>query len=562
MAIASFAENSLLNLLFEKSLTPIAYMDLSFNFIHVNQAYASADDKNVEFFPGKNHFDLYPNDENKNIFNDVVRTGETYATKAKAFEYAEVPEKGTTFWDWSLTLVKDNQGKDAGVLLQLIDVTWQIKIEHQLYESVKNELRDYDQELETIIEAKTKLLQETIETLKFENAERIKAEALMLKAKEEAEKANISKSQFLSRMSHELRTPMNAILGFSQLLNLHDLNEKQTSYNDEILMAGDHLLSMITDILDLSRIEEGSLSVTISDVSLTQIIDESISLVKHKLDFRNITIHNLIKPDDEITLKVDETRLKEVLVNLLTNAVKYNSDDGLISIGYKPFGDGYIRLYISDTGKGLTQDEQSKVFEPFNRLGAEYTDIEGVGIGLTIAQKLMAMMDGSISVESEKGKGSTFYLDCSVGAKKEISTHKENKIDLNDTTLEHNILYVEDNKSNQKLIENLFENHSNFNLTISSSAEEGLAEIIIHNFDLIIMDISLPGMDGYDALEKLQMNAETKDIPIIALSASAGIAEIKKGIEAGFNQYMTKPVVLPELISVVNDELNRVAKLN
>lgn len=326
MASDTFAENSLLKLLFENSLTPIAYMDLNFNFIHVNQAFASTDNKNVDFFTGKNHFDLYPNDENKNIFNDVVRTGETYVTKAKAFVHAEAPEKGTTFWDWSLTLVNDNQGKDIGVLLQLIDVTWQIKTEHQLYESVKNELRDYDQELETIIEAKTKLLQETIETLKFENAERVKAEALMLKAKEEAEKANISKSQFLSRMSHELRTPMNAILGFSQLLNLHDLNEKQTSYNDEILMAGNHLLSMISDILDLSRIEEGSLSVTVSDVLLTQIIDESISLVKHKLDFRNVTIHNFIKPDDEVTLKVDETRLKEVLVNLLTNAVKYNSD--------------------------------------------------------------------------------------------------------------------------------------------------------------------------------------------------------------------------------------------
>lgn len=562
MASDTFAENSLLKLLFENSLTPIAYMDLNFNFIHVNQAFASTDNKNVDFFTGKNHFDLYPNDENKNIFNDVVRTGETYVTKAKAFVHAEAPEKGTTFWDWSLTLVNDNQGKDIGVLLQLIDVTWQIKTEHQLYESVKNELRDYDQELETIIEAKTKLLQETIETLKFENAERVKAEALMLKAKEEAEKANISKSQFLSRMSHELRTPMNAILGFSQLLNLHDLNEKQTSYNDEILMAGNHLLSMISDILDLSRIEEGSLSVTVSDVLLTQIIDESISLVKHKLDFRNVTIHNFIKPDDEVTLKVDETRLKEVLVNLLTNAVKYNSDDGLVSIGYKPFGDGYIRLYVSDTGKGLTQDEQAKVFEPFNRLGAEYTDIEGVGIGLAIAQKLMEMMDGAISIESEKGKGSTFYLDCSVGANREISTNKETKIDLDDATSEHNILYVEDNKSNQKLIENLFENYSGFNLTISSSAEEGLAEMVNHDFDLIIMDINLPGMDGYDALEKLQMNAETKDIPIIALSATAGITEIKKGIKAGFNQYMTKPVVLPELISAINNELNGVAKLN
>lgn len=560
MAVAPFAENSLLKLLFENSLTPIAYMDLNFNFIHVNQAYASADDKTVEFFHGKNHFDLYPNDENKIIFHEVVYTGKAYETKARAFEYANAPEKGMTYWDWSLTLVKDAQGQDIGVLLQLIDVTWQIKVEQQLYDKVKKELHCYDKELETIIEAKTKLLRQANISLKTENAERVKTEALMLKAKEEAEKANISKSQFLSRMSHELRTPMNAILGFSQLLELNDLNKMQASYNDEISMAGNHLLSMISDILDLSRIEEGSLSISISDVSLAHLIDESISLVKHKLDFRNITIHNLIDSDDELTLRADETRLKEVLVNLLTNAVKYNNHHGLVSIGYKKFGEGYIRIYVSDTGKGLTEEEQEKVFEPFNRLGAEYTDIEGVGIGLAIADKLMKMMDGSISIESEKGKGSTFYLDCPVGKVGEKSINENIIVDLEDAESEYNILYVEDNKSNQKLIRNLFDNYSSFNLAIASSAEEGLINIEKDNYDLIIMDIHLPGMDGYDALAKLNMNAKTKDIPIIALSASAGLNEIKKGIEAGFNQYMTKPVVLPELISVINEELNRTAK--
>ena len=535
-------------------------MDLEFNFIHVNQAYASADNKNVDFYPDKNHFDLYPNDENKSIFDNVIKTGKTYKTKAKAFEYAEEPEKGTTFWDWSLTLVKDNDGKDTGVLLQLIDVTWQIRVEQQLYEKVKNELSDYDQELETIIEAKTHQLQHAITALEFENAERSKTEALMLKAKEEAEKANISKSQFLSRMSHELRTPMNAILGFSQLLELNNLTEQQASHNSEILVAGNHLLSMISDILDLSRIEEGSYSISISDVLVSKLIVESISLVSHKLGFRNITIHNLVADDDGTTLKGDETRLKEVLVNLLTNAVKYNTDDGLISIGYKQFADEHIRIYVSDTGKGLTEEEQTKIFEPFNRLGAEYTDIEGVGIGLTIAQKLINMMGGSISIESEKDKGSTFYLDCPAGSQAINNVCDSVAIDLDNQNAKYEILYVEDTKSNQMVIENLISEHTDFKLVIASSAEEALKIINLHQINLILMDINLPGMDGFGALEQLKKNADTKDIPVIALSALVSITDITKGIDAGFAKYLTKPVVLPDLVSAINHELNQTEK--
>lgn len=560
MARPPFSENLLLELLFDNHQTAIAYMDLNFNLLHVNQAYALAHGKEIDFFSGKNYFDLYPSDESQKIFNDVVKTGKPYSIKAKAFEHLETPEKGKTYWDWSLTPVKDNQGQIIGVLLQCVDVTWQVTVEQKLYEKVKKESHSYDEELETIIEARTELLRETVESLQHENGERIKTQALLMIAKEDAEKANISKSQFLSRMSHELRTPMNAILGFSQLLKIHNLNEKQDSYNDEILLAGNHLLSMISDILDLSRIDEGNLAVSISEVSLSRVMQESISLVKHKLDFRNITIHNFIADDDNISVKVDETRLKEVLVNLLTNAVKYNTDNGLVSVGYKKSGENHICIYVSDTGKGLSKEEQDKVFEPFNRLGAEYTDIEGVGIGLAISKKLMDIMDGSISVESKKGQGSTFYLDCSIGKKAEISASEKVETDLDNGDLQYNILYVEDNKSNQKVVENLLFEYPNFDLTITSTAEEGLKKITDDCFDLIILDINLPGMDGYSALEKLKMNAETKDIPVIALSASASSDDIKKGLEAGFNNYITKPVVLLELISIISNELNRIEK--
>ena len=546
----------LFELLFENNHTLIALLDLESNFIRVSQSYAEADGKQPDFFPGKNHFHLYPNEENQKIFNDVVKQGNPYIAKAKAFEYTETPEKGVTYWDWSMTPVKDSDGKATAILLQLIDVTWQITVEQKLYDKVKNELHHYDEELETIIEARTNSLQEAVKLLEHENSERVKTEALLLKAKQDAENANVSKSQFLSRMSHELRTPMNAILGFSQLLSINGLNKKQDSYNDEIQLAGSHLLSMISEILDLSRIEEGDFSVVLNDVSLSRLVEESISLVKHKLDFRNITIHNLIEKDDLLTLHVDETRLKEVLVNLLTNAVKYNNDNGLISIGYKVLDKHHVRVHVSDTGKGLSEEEQTKIFEPFNRLGAEYTDIEGVGIGMTIAKKLMELMDGSISIESEKEKGTTFYLDCLVGKEIKKSSQLSRVIELETKGVEYNILYIEDNHSNQKIIKNLFVAYSDFNLTVCSCAEDGLKKVGNDHFDLIILDINLPGMDGYTALMKLSENAKTRDIPVVALSASASASHIKKGLQAGFKHYVTKPFLLPEFMSIINNELN------
>ncbi len=560
MAFPPPAISSLAELLFENNHTLVAFLDLEYNFIRVSESYAVTDKKEPAFFTGKNYFSLYPNEENLQIFNDVVTTGKPYTTKTRFFEYTDTLEKEGTCWDWSLTRVNDDQGQAIGVLLQLIDITRHITVEKKLYDKVKKELGHYDKELETIIEARTKSLQEAVKSLEHENNERIKTEALLLKAKQEAEIANVSKSQFLSRMSHELRTPMNAILGFSQLLTLNGLDDKQLLYNEEILLAGKHLLSMISDILDLSRIEEGDFSILTTNVLLYQLVDESISLVKHKLNFRNITIHNLIDENDPLTLQADETRLKEVLVNLLTNAVKYNNDNGLVSIGYKILNDKYARLYISDTGKGLSKEEQQHIFEPFNRLGAEYTDIEGVGIGLTIAKKLIELMNGSISIESDKGKGSTFYLDCCIGDKLSSYVTEKSSVNLIAKDRVHNILYVEDNISNQKIIENLFREYPEYNLTVAASAEEGLMEAEINLFDLIILDINLPGMDGYDALDELNLNARTKNIPVIALSASASTDHIKKGLEAGFKQYITKPFLLPDFISIINSELNVSAK--
>ena len=558
MAAASFAENTLLDLLFESNHTLVAYMNLESEYLRVSEAYAVAGKHDRDFYIGKNHFELYPSEKNREIFDQVIRSGDQYFARSAPFRNIDMLNEGDTdtFWDCSLSAVKDEHGNVVGLLLQLVDVSRVISIEQKLYEKIKNELHHYDKELEEIIESRTRLLQDTVALLQRENDERVKTQELLVAAKEDAEKANISKSQFLSRMSHELRTPLNAILGFAQLIDLHEDDKLIKSHNDEVLLAGNHLLSMISDILDLSRVEEGNLALTLSNVPLNKIINESISLVEHKLGFRNIVIHNLIDEDKVTLVNVDKTRLKEVIVNILTNAVKYNVDNGLISISYKNIENNKIRICISDTGKGLSEDEQAHIFEPFNRLGAEYTDIEGVGIGLTISKKLMEIMGGSISLESEKGKGTTFKLDCLGGKVAEININEHVDVDLINEDALYNVLYVEDNTSNQKLIKNLFAEYQNIDLEILSTAEEGLAAIESNHFDLIILDINLPGMDGYCALEKLKRGANTKDIPVVALTSSASDDDIKKGLKAGFNKYVTKPVVLSDLISTVNEELN------
>lgn len=562
MATATFADNSLLELLFESKHTLVAYMDRDSVYLRVSEAYALAGDHDRDYYTGKNHFELYPSEKNREIFDQVIRTGDQYFAKSAPFRNINMLNEGDsdTYWDCSLSAVKDEQGNVVGLLLQLVDVSRTVSIEQKLYDKIKNELHHYDKELEEIIESRTQLLEDTVELLQYENDERVKTQELLVAAKEDAEKANISKSQFLSRMSHELRTPLNAILGFAQLIDLNEDNKLIKSHNDEVLLAGNHLLSMISDILDLSRVEEGSLALTLSNVPLNKIINESISLVEHKLDFRNIVIHNLIDEDKLTLVNVDKTRLKEVIVNILSNAVKYNVDNGLISISYKNIENNKIRICISDTGKGLSEDEQAHIFEPFNRLGAEYTDIEGVGIGLTISKKLMEIMGGSISLESEKGKGTTFNLDCLGGKVAEINMNERINVDLINEDALYNVLYVEDNMSNQKLINNLFAEYPNINLDILPTAEEGLAAIESNHFDLIILDINLPGMDGYGALEKLKRGATTKDIPVVALTSSASDEDIKKGLKAGFNKYVTKPVILSDLISTVNEELNGLIK--
>jgi len=381
-------------------------------------------------------------------------------------------------------------------------------------------------------------------------------------ARDEAEKANASKSDFLSSMSHELRTPMNAILGFGQLLELDvdTLNESQQSNVKEILDAGEHLLTLINEVLDLAKIESGKMEVFIENVQLNEIIQQSITLIQSQAEARKIEVINNIS-DNGYTVQADLTRLKQVILNLLSNAVKYNSDNGKITLesSLTETDSQCIRLCITDTGKGLNDEEISKLFRSFERLDV-VDNVEGTGIGLVITKHLIELMNGTIGVESTKGTGSTFWIELPKSSQYPVEQsyvidNKKEIIKVQDniqTKSNHSVLYIEDNPANMKLVTRIISLRSNTEVLKASEPFTGLEMASKHQPDLILLDINLPGIDGYEVLKRLRQQESTQNIPVIAVSANAMKKDIERGLAAGFNDYITKPIDINALLHSVD----------
>lgn len=384
----------------------------------------------------------------------------------------------------------------------------------------------------------------------------------ILRAKEEAEAANRAKSDFLSSMSHELRTPLNAILGFSQLLQTdpeYPLASDQNESVQHILKGGRHLLTLIDEVLDLAKIEEGSVGLSIEDVEVAPILLDCLETLQPLADEAGIKIRGETHEAPSICVRADRTRLKQVLINLLSNAIKYNTSGGSVIISYGPnVGPTGLRINITDTGPGIKENQRKQVFQPFDRLGREAGDTEGTGIGLTITKRLIEVMGGSIDFESEVGKGSTFWIELPMTVAADRNSVSDGSIDTElgpaNTVASggaKTVLYVEDNPANLRLMERIIGRLPAYTLISTHTAELGLDLARQHQPSIIILDINLPDMSGLEALAHLHKSPETKDIPVIALSANAMPGQVQKGLEGGFRYYLTKPINISELVEAL-----------
>jgi signal transduction histidine kinase/CheY-like chemotaxis protein len=389
----------------------------------------------------------------------------------------------------------------------------------------------------------------------FDIDDRRQAEEARQAAQLAADAANKSKSEFLSRMSHELRTPLNAILGYAQLLEMDELDEDHVQPVTQILASGRHLLDLINEVLDISRIEVGQLHLSVEPVDVEEVMESALNMVRPAADRADISL--LIPADwGQTTVLADRQRLRQILLNLLANAVKYNRVNGTVTVSAKPLNDTTVRIAVADTGPGIREDQFDLVFAPFERLGAGQTGVEGTGIGLSLTKYLAEAMGGEIGLESTVGEGTTFWIDLPLSAPY-VSVDDEplpTSAEVTDRSPDNStvtVLHIEDNPANLQLVEQILHRVDGVRVISVANGTLGIELARRDRPDLVLLDLHLPDMSGDQVLMWLRTDPNTQAIPVVVVSADATPGQVERLLAAGATAYLTKPFNVRELLTIV-----------
>jgi signal transduction histidine kinase len=521
--------------LFEAAPGLYLVLDPELRIVAVSDAYLAATMTRREEIMGRGIFEVFPDNpedpeatgvSNLSASLDRVRRQKGPDTMAvQKYDIQRPEEEGGGFeeryWSPKNTPVLDEKGTLAYIIHRVQDVT----------EFVRLSERGSEKEAEIFLRGQE--LQELNRKLQA---------------------ADQAKNEFLSRMSHELRTPLAAIMGFSELLGMADLDERKREWAATILKAGKHLLQLVDEVLDISRIEAGELSFSVEPVPITRLLEEARELIEPLAEGRSVTVHPPRTAEGISYVRADSQRLKQVLINLLSNAVKYNHEGGEVEVSVESEGSDRVRIAVKDTGKGIDPDSIEKLFIPFERLDAG-AEIQGTGLGLALSQRLVEAMGGTLTVSSAPGQGSIFTVELARGEPVAVaSADAEESMLLAERTYdgERRLLYIEDTVANIRLVEEILSSRPSVRLLPAGMGSLGVELAAEHRPDLVLLDLHLPDIAGDEVLARLRADERTKDIPVVILSADATDLTPGPLLNAGAQAYLTKPIGVRELLDVVD----------
>lgn len=539
--------------LFEAAPGRYLVLDPDLVIVAASDAYLEATMTRREDIVGRALFEVFPDDPDDpgadgegNLRASLHRVRSRLVSDTMAVQRYDIRRPATEgsgfeerFWSPRNSPVLGPDGRLAAIIHRVEDVTEFVRLQRD---------RSERQEVAAELEERTRAMESEI----------LQRSRELQRANDELRAANTATSDFLSRMSHELRTPLNAILGFAQLLERDDLDAGQRESVHQILRGGRHLLDLINEVLDISRVESGNLALSPEPVAVAEVLADTRSFVAALAAERNIEIRS---PDAEACdhyVRADRQRLRQILLNLAANAVKYNREGGTLRLTCDGPTEGLVRITVADTGFGIPSDKLDRLFVPFDRLGAEETDIEGTGMGLALCRGLAEAMGGSLTVQSAVGEGSTFALTLASADAPELAPI----LPIAPSVMEgdepfggHTVLYVEDNPSNVRLMERILVSRPHVQLLTTGRGDEAVG--LVHRLrpDLVLLDLNLPGRNGDDILAHLQQDPETSSIPVVIVSADATPGQAERLLAAGARHHLTKPIDVDEALRVIDATL-------